>query len=340
LLPLKVECHRDNRSPIDPLEHPGTGGRSVRATTVDAGPRGKLDPSELIQHTVLEAVKALPRFRGRSNGFEHWHVRAVVGRVEIAEHVVFDSESRRSITIARSGRLLTSATGSLPMRIPYARKYTATLTGTTLKRVQCESCHAEFVYQMERTAKGSGTSMLFLDNQGARGRAGQNAQLNLRGKLAKENDVVPCPACGSYQANMVLELRREHGRWMRVVGIVLLVMAMLPLGFSFIEASLRNPTVPWSRTVSAAVAAAFAGTGAALLIIKVFLSRHYDPNSGQPDARIALGRSRAVTKERLEKLLREQGRSAGTAPSSSRARETADSLADPGCWEADDPPSS
>jgi hypothetical protein len=222
------------------------------------------------------------------------------------------------------------------MGIPYAKKYTVTLSGTTLKEVHCESCHAEYVYQIKRTAGGTGTSLLFLDNQGARERADQDAKNNLRAILEREIDVVPCPICGWYQATMVLKVQRGHGVFMRDLGIVLLVIASAAFYFSFLEGAPGNRALPWWHTTSAMVAAACAGIGAGLVIIKVILSRRYDPNSADRDTRIALGKARAITKEQLGQLLRERAKGAGRAPTSSSPTETRAAAVGPAVWEADD----
>jgi hypothetical protein len=202
------------------------------------------------------------------------------------------------------------------MGIPYANKYTVTLSGTTLKKVHCESCHAEYLYQMKRTARGSGTSLLFLDNQGAKERASQDAENNLRGMLEREIEPVPCPICGCFQATMVPMVQREHRVLLRYSGIVLLVIAIVALWISFVEGPLRNVTITWWQTTSAMVAVACAAVGAGLVIIKVVLSRRYDPNSADRDVRIALGKSRAVTTEQLGHLLREREKCAGPTPTS------------------------
>jgi hypothetical protein len=222
------------------------------------------------------------------------------------------------------------------MGIPYAMKYTVTLSGTKLKGVHCESCHTEYVYQMKRTVKGSGTSLLFLDNQGARGRAGQDAENNLRGKLDREIEVVPCPICGWVQATMVPKLRRDHRAWLRALGIVLLVIASAAFCFSFLEIALRNRTLLWWQTTSAVVAVVCSGIGASLLIIKIVLSRRHDPNSTDREGRIALGKSRAITKEQLGQILRERERGAGPAPTTSSQTETKNAAVVPAFREAGD----
>src|SRR5262245_28452231 len=51
--------------------------------------------------------------------------------------------------------------------IPTGVDYTSTVTGSVLKQVRCEQCNLEYLYEMTRSARGEGTSLLFLDNEGA-----------------------------------------------------------------------------------------------------------------------------------------------------------------------------
>src|SRR3954447_23239420 len=47
--------------------------------------------------------------------------------------------------------------------IPYAMRYTATMRGRVPILVQCEKCAFEYVYILEATERGEGTSILFAD---------------------------------------------------------------------------------------------------------------------------------------------------------------------------------
>jgi hypothetical protein len=178
--------------------------------------------------------------------------------------------------------------------------------------------------------------LLFLDNQGARERADQDAEQNLRGMLEREIEAVPCPICGWFQAAMVPKVQREHRVLLRDLGVVLIGIAIVAFWLSFLEGALRNRTLPWWQATSAMVAAACACVGAGLLIVKVILSRRYDPNSADRDARIALGKSRAITKEQLGQILLQRDVGAGQAPGSSSPTETSRAAVVPAHWEADD----
>src|SRR5262245_23015334 len=115
----------------------------------------------------------------------------------------------------------------MPIPIPYALDYNVTASGAVLKLVRCEHCTAEYIYKLERSATGSGTSLLFLDNTGAHDRASTEAASNLRGKLERGVDVVPCPACGWVQSNMTPKARRQQCRWMLNVGATLAVVGVV-----------------------------------------------------------------------------------------------------------------
>src|SRR5579871_595585 len=110
---------------------------------------------------------------------------------------------------------------TIPVIIPSGLDYFTTTTGSVLKLVRCESCHAEYAYELQRSAEGKGSSFLFLDNQGAAARASSRAEANLRNKLERGVDLVPCPECGWYQDNMQRKARRLHQRWMLLTGVCL-----------------------------------------------------------------------------------------------------------------------
>src|SRR6476659_1736216 len=63
-----------------------------------------------------------------------------------------------------------SAMPRCTMNVP-RKEYSAKAIGHTLREVKCETCQADYVYVLKCEGIGSGTSVLFLDNQGAAERA-------------------------------------------------------------------------------------------------------------------------------------------------------------------------
>jgi hypothetical protein len=191
---------------------------------------------------------------------------------------------------------------SMVIGIPYARRYTARASGAILKPVHCEQCHAEYVYRMARVGLGSGTSLLFLENQGAQDRATQQAANELGGRLLRECDAVPCPACGWYQREMVDALRRDHRGWMQDTGLVLLTISLISLVVAYVN---WLPNFPHGPVASWLVPTSLIGgvmtgvVGVGLLIARAKLAAGYDPNATDPQTRIASGRLRALLTEEL-----------------------------------------
>lgn len=111
------------------------------------------------------------------------------------------------------------------MGIPIGRSYTATVQGSVLKSNRCEKCGAEYVYEIERSATGSGSSLLFLDNDGAEERAATSARDKLYDKLESAVDAVACPSCGWYQRDMARHLKRQSVVIALVLGLPLVAIA-------------------------------------------------------------------------------------------------------------------
>lgn len=199
--------------------------------------------------------------------------------------------------------------------IPYAMDYTSTVSGGVLKLVRCEGCGAEYVYRLEREATGGGTSVLFLDNEGAAARATSRDAEALHRKLDRGLDVVPCPGCGWYQAAMIPKARREHRRWMLTAGAGL-TLGLLPVLFvgGVINSARRgDPLVPWPLFVGGMATLAALGVG--LMLAKVYLSRRYDPNAQDAEARKRQGQQRAVLRADFERMVTQ----AGAPPSSAQS---------------------
>jgi len=105
------------------------------------------------------------------------------------------------------------------MLIPTGMKYTTTLVGREKRDVTCEKCKAEYVYIVSAQGSGTGHSVLFLDEDGAKTRAAGEAYNSMRKQLRHLHLAVPCPVCGWYQEHMVRILKRRRLKiWALVVA--------------------------------------------------------------------------------------------------------------------------
>ena len=202
--------------------------------------------------------------------------------------------------------------------------YTATVDGRVAKLVSCENCQIEYVYTLEREAVGGGTSLYYLDEDGAQERAGSNAAEALREYLANDFDPVPCPACGHYQRFMFPKLYSTKSGWSVAATVLLLAIG----GVAAISALMgtigyldRPKDGDLLRLGIAWVVMIVCGLiGAALASAERARVRHFDPNVGDPSARIAMGRSRAVMRAEFEAARQEEEPTPAPPPVSDDSR--------------------
>ena len=194
---------------------------------------------------------------------------------------------------------------TFPIPIPSGISYIHTASGSVLRLVCCESCHAEYAYQLKRTAEGDGTSYFFLNNRGAATRASRQAEASLRYKLEHGVDLVPCPECGWYQNNMRAKARRLHRRWMFTTGACLLII-LIPVGSMAVGATFGDPRIPLTIPLLAFLCCliALAVVAISLIAAKLISARQYDPNSEDATVRKQIGRSRAIWGQELAEIIK------------------------------------
>jgi hypothetical protein len=183
-------------------------------------------------------------------------------------------------------------------------KYTATLQDSVLKEVRCEGCSTEYVYLMTREGIGSGVSMYLLNEQGASDNATSGARESLASALENDFDPVPCPVCGHYQRYMFPKLM--DGKWAGLQAILLLVImaGCLTTALTLYSsvAYLLSPNDDGFRKMVTAwsVLLVFTAVGIGLSLVRRRRIRHFDLNSEDQQARLAIAQSRAVTRAEFE----------------------------------------
>lgn len=187
-------------------------------------------------------------------------------------------------------------------------QYTTTMQGRTLKSVSCEDCSTEYLYVMERESSGVGTSVYLL-NPDAADHSQSAAAETLDSVLDNDFDPVPCPACGHYQRFMFPKLMETKSIGALAIKVVIVVIGSVAavIGANDSIAYLQRPNEHLFKNVITAwsvfLLACLIGLG--LSIINRAKMRRFDPNSGDREARIALGRSRAVTRQEFERVQQE-----------------------------------
>ena len=102
--------------------------------------------------------------------------------------------------------------------------FDAAATGATWQNVTCEKCHKPYHYALVRDANASVRAAYGMMQASAERRAEKTAEYRLMKLLERGVDLVPCPACGWYQDDMVREGRRRTARWL--IGVAALGISM------------------------------------------------------------------------------------------------------------------
>ena len=173
-----------------------------------------------------------------------------------------------------------------------ARRATASVPGQTTKVVRCEACGRNYAYELKRMGHGQADGHSGNSSSLAR----QRAEADLQHLLEIGMEVIPCPACGWYQSNMIPKVRRRHRRWMVYVGQCLTI-GLIPVAIigGIMNGSHENqakPPLPWPIFAAGLVCVFAVGIG--MFIWKYKLAQSYDPNDEDVEARKRYGQSRAM----------------------------------------------
>ncbi len=189
--------------------------------------------------------------------------------------------------------------------IPVGLKYDVTLTGRVPKLVRCEQCGHEYVYLLEGTAAGHGSSPLFLDNEGARNRAYETAHVFLDATLRDDCAVVPCARCGHVQAHMLPKARQQYRRWMFTAGLYLLALGGIVAAPAIVLALIDDGARAgdFITLMLATAAAVLIAGGLALAYTRLLLARGHDPNALPVEVRKQWGDDLSVSKDEYLKML-------------------------------------
>jgi hypothetical protein len=201
------------------------------------------------------------------------------------------SETEHTVEVQQTLRFAVAG----PVLLPLGNEYTAEARGSVLNTVRCVRCKHVYGYVMVRSEPGGAVS--YGNNAGAEARARWVAGQALRGALAKGCDPVPCPECGTYQPNMLPQLRHTYRRELRRTGIRLLLAAGLLFALTRWVLDLEEAIVLNWVTWMAWAAGSLAGVG--LIGYRWYLGSRHDPNS-QPDTerRKEIGRQRVAAAKR------------------------------------------
>jgi hypothetical protein len=185
----------------------------------------------------------------------------------------------------------------------HLRHHVVTAKGQEFKAVTCENCRVEFVYLLTRHVEGWATGVMFLDGD-APNQAARQASAELCHALPRDQDPVPCPACGWYQKSMLPLIRAQHWGWMSVAGVFVLYVAALTAVLGALGWALApDPAAARARASFVEAGAWGAAAGCGLILAHRLLAASVRPNDGDPEARKEVGRRLARTRAEFDRLL-------------------------------------
>ncbi len=155
--------------------------------------------------------------------------------------------------------------------------FSAVSKGSIGKSVRCEHCGENYVYIASRRAAGMGRSFMLLDNAGAKARAKRDADEQLAWDLSQAIEPAPCPCCGQLQKDMVRVARRRFHRWLTFIGATVLFCGLLYLPIYFLGQSGGQYAAGKNWSLMPAWIAITLGI--AVLLVRWWMLRSYDPNS-------------------------------------------------------------
>lgn len=159
-----------------------------------------------------------------------------------------------------------------------------------LKSVACEACQCEYEYVLEREGVGDASSPYLLDEAGAAERAKVRANKNVLEQLSLGTDVVPCPACGHVQKDMIPVAQAAMYAWMTTAA-VLSGFAFACLLITFVAGrGLSQAARFWAGSGTVVLGGAAFG----LAFGQKMLQQQYNPNQTDINERKSEGKNRAA----------------------------------------------
>jgi hypothetical protein len=171
--------------------------------------------------------------------------------------------------------------------------YTASVRVFQTRTVCCANCGEQYLYDMKAKGQAKASTgegfIRALSGSEAKEKASAEARASAEQQLADTIDVVPCPTCGNYQPDMVALLKKRRHPWLFTLGSLALIGALALSGLGALAKTHQEELLTWGGLSALAAAA--------LLLLRWFLVRRFNPNAGDPEKRKLLAQERAYRPE-------------------------------------------
>jgi hypothetical protein len=160
------------------------------------------------------------------------------------------------------------------------KNFTATVTGSVVREIQCERCESAYGYQLSRVAQGTASAPYYIAQGAAQRRAERSAAKRLAKLLEHDEELVPCPGCGHVHTRAVLAARRRSYKPLKSFGIGAIALGAAGAILTWIVA-INEPS---NRSIEGFVQFGLAMVGVSafgglLLLLRPALAKRFDPNA-------------------------------------------------------------
>jgi hypothetical protein len=169
------------------------------------------------------------------------------------------------------------------MLIYHGKRFTFTRAGSSLVDVECDRCGCQYCYELARVGSGSSTSHYWIGQSSAKTASAEHADQDLRNRLVREAELVPCPKCRWISEDLVRGYRlgrmRHFGNWAIAIAIVGTSVSLMAAWFMSTGPAIDREMSHYVLCGGPAVSISLA---ALLILLRQWLRSRIQPNRDYP----------------------------------------------------------
>jgi hypothetical protein len=209
------------------------------------------------------------------------------------------------LDVAREIRARTQFVLEGAMFIYVGKRFDATQVGSIVVGVACDQCGCEYFYELTRRGSGGSEAPYGIGAASAARSAQEQAERDLRQRLALEADLVPCPKCNWINDELIRGYRLGQHQWMGTLAAGLSIVGTASCLIAAWVIS-RGP-LPADRDLAIKVLiggpSIFALYFVGMIALRNWLRSRIQPNRNFPQApNVPAGSARALLADQNGKL--------------------------------------
>lgn len=176
-------------------------------------------------------------------------------------------------------------------------EHSASIEKTVMRRVVCEECDCEFVYEMTITGSGQSNSSIFSHGTAPK-EAKKQAKKQFQEEMKYGCKALPCPECAHFQDHMISQAKWDKtSNLFTLGGVGGAVIALV--GLFFLGSTATKPFGLPVLVIGVLAGAAVCGAAA-------FIHSSYDPNKLPEKERFKLAEDNTIPRSEFEDICRDK----------------------------------